>query len=133
MPLPGPLVITPGLPPVVGIQADPLTSPSDEFVVIANGAEFQDMTDWTLTNEAGDVYTFPAFGMAADGYVRVWTGTGVDGPVELYWGRDGEDLWNALADTATLRDAGGNIISLCAYTADDLSAGLRVCPVPTGP
>ncbi len=133
IPLPGPVLVTPGAPPVVGILADPAGTPSDEFVVIANGALYQEMTDWTLTNALGDIYVFPAYGMEADGYVRIWTGSGTDAGVELFWGRDGEDLWDALGDTATLRDAGGNIVSSCTYTADDLVDGLYVCPVPTLP
>ena len=133
VPLTGTLIITPGLPPVVGILADPPGSPSDEFVVIANGTLYQDMSGWTLTNEAGELYIFPTFGMAPDAYVRIWTGAGADGAVELYWGREGEDLWAAAGDTATLRDAEGNIISVCAYTVDDLSEGLRVCPAAVEP
>jgi hypothetical protein len=133
IPLPGPILVTPGEPPVAGILVDPPGSPSDEFVVIANGATPQDLSGWTLENLDGVVYTFDAYSMAPDGYVRLWTGEGVDRGAELYWGRDGEDLWQAEGGSATLRDAEGNIVSICTYTAAELIEGLRVCPVPIAP
>jgi hypothetical protein len=63
----------------------------------------QDMTGFTLDNNAGDTYVFPeGFRIVAGRTVRLYTGVGQDSDTELYWGRDAE-AWDNGGDCVTLR------------------------------
>jgi len=86
-----------------------------EHVQIENlGGAAQEMTGWTLRDEANRVFTFPAFTLPAGGTVRVWTGGGTNTATDLYWG-SGTAIWNNDGDTAYLRDTGGTLISNYTY------------------
>ncbi len=81
------------------------TLPLDgEYALIENrGAGNQDMTGWTLSDDRGQTYFFPAGFVLPDGAsVRVWTRSDTDIESDLYWGRDSA-VWGS-QDTATLRD-----------------------------
>lgn len=87
----------------------------DEYVLIKNvGAGPQDMAGWTLSDIAGNSYTFPAFRLAGGAEVKVWVKAGADDAANLYWGR-GSPVWNNTGDTATLRDAQGTTVSTYTY------------------
>jgi len=60
---------------IVYVEYAPAESEDWEFVLIENrGPGDQDMSNWTLSNERGDAYTFPkGFILPVDGSVRVWT------------------------------------------------------------
>lgn len=68
------------------------------------------MTGWQLFDESGRVYVFPRFTLVSGASVKIFTGKGSDSATELYIGR-GSPVWNNDGDTATLRDAGGNVMS----------------------
>jgi len=86
-----------------------------EYVQIENlGGAAQEMTGWTLRDEANRVFTFPAFTLPTGGTVRVWTGGGTNTATDLYWG-SGTAIWNNDGDTAYLRDTGGTLISNYTY------------------
>lgn len=86
-----------------------------EYVRIENsGGAAADMTGWTLRDEASHVYTFPTFTLGSGASVRVWTKSGTDGAVDLYWG-SGSAIWNNTGDTAYLRDDQGNPIDSYGY------------------
>lgn len=117
----------------MGIQADPLTSPSDEFVVIAGDrAEFQDMTDWTLTNEAGDVYTFLPLAWRPMAMCECGQGPAWMAPWSSTGGTTGRICGTPWLTLPPCRDAGGNIVSLRLHSSS-LTRGYTSCPVPTGP
>lgn len=87
----------------------------DEHVRIGNiGSAPLDMTGWTLSDLAGNTYTFPAFALAAGAEVRVWVKPGIDDTANLYWGR-ASPVWNNSGDTAILRDAGGAELARFSY------------------
>jgi micrococcal nuclease len=87
-----------------------------EYVVVANGgADPVDLSGWTLTDEAGHRYRFPAGTTLASGEsLRVVTGSGSDGDGRLYWGRGGA-VWNNGGDTATLQDESGRVVAERSY------------------
>lgn len=82
------------------------------------------LTDWTLADAQAHVFTFPAFTLGPGASVRVWTKAGVDGQTDLYWG-SGQAIWNNTGDTATLRDGGGQVVSVCSYAGGGES---YICP-----
>jgi LysM repeat protein len=83
-----------------------------EQVVITNvGSRLADMQDWTLSDEAGNVYRFPNFRLWGGGSVTVHTRIGQDGspPENFYWGKL-EPLWSP-GQVVTLKDAAGATLS----------------------
>jgi endonuclease G len=101
---------------IVRVEYDP---PGDdlagEYVLIANqGQAAADLAGWTLRDESGTVYSFPAFTLAPGAEVRVWVKAGTNDAANLYWGR-GSPVWNNAGDTATLRDARGELVSVFTY------------------
>jgi hypothetical protein len=61
---------------------------TDERIVIQNnGAQPQDLTGWTLTDNQGNTYTFPRLTLFPGVKVQLHTTAGLDTPSDLYWGR----------------------------------------------
>jgi hypothetical protein len=86
-----------------------------EFVLIENlGGSAQDVTGWTLEDEAHHSYRFRPFSLEAGAGVRVWTGEGDDSQTDLYWGC-GQGIWTNEGDTAYLRDDQGRLIDEYSY------------------
>lgn len=108
------------LPPAnVVIAAVVFDPPGDdlagEYVLLGNtGGRPADLSGWTLEDEAGARYTFPAVTLAPGAELRIWTGAGSDGDGSLYWGR-AQPVWNNGGDTATLRDAAGALVASLAF------------------
>lgn len=87
-----------------------------ELVLLRNtGAAPAELGGWTLRDEAGNVYTFPARTLAPGAELRVWVKAGTDDAANLYWGR-AQPVWNNTGDTATLRDAAGVEQAVYRYT-----------------
>lgn len=87
-----------------------------EFVVIKNtGNARVILTDWTLRNTSGDVFTFPIFRLRSGARVTIHTGRGNDDRKDLFWDA-GEYIWNSDGDTATLRDDDGDRRDRCHYS-----------------
>lgn len=86
-----------------------------EYVRIENFADAaQEMTGWTLRDEANRTFTFPVFTLPVSGVVQVWTGSGTNTATDLYWG-SGTAIWNNTGDTAYLRDAAGEGVDTYTY------------------
>jgi hypothetical protein len=86
-----------------------------EYVLLRNaGQEATALMGWTLRDEAGAIYTFPSFTLAAGADVRVWVKAGADDGASLYWGRT-QPVWNNTGDTVTLRDTSGVEVSRFTY------------------
>lgn len=79
----------------------------DEALVIANGGGPVDLAGWTIRDEAGHVYTFPALTLFEGGAVTLHTAAGTDTVTDLYWGLT-EAMW-ASGRQILLSDAGGNL------------------------
>jgi hypothetical protein len=106
---------------IVYVEYDPAEAGDErewEFVLIENrGPGDQDMSGWTLSNDRGDTYTFPAgFILQADASVRVWTKGGQDTSIELYWGHEGE-VWANDSGAANLKDSAGALIDWQSWSA----------------
>jgi len=78
-----------------------------EAVEILNEGSPVDLKDWTLSNNKGQEYNFPAFRLFTGGGVIVYSGVGQDTPINLYWGLT-DSLWG-IGDTITLRDSEDNL------------------------
>jgi hypothetical protein len=97
---------------IVHVEYKPPGSDLDgEHVIIENqGPGDQDMTGWTLSNEHANTYFFPpGFILPSDVSIRVWTRSGTDMAIELYWGRD-DVVWDNESGTAYLRDNTGTVV-----------------------
>jgi hypothetical protein len=78
-----------------------------EVVVILNEGGPVDLAGWTLRDEAGHLYTFPALTLFEGGAVNVHTASGQDTVTDLFWGQAAA-VW-APGKTALLSDASGNL------------------------
>jgi hypothetical protein len=88
---------------------------SSEYVKIEDfAASFVDMTGWTLSDTANNVFTFPSFALNPRAYVRVWTKGGSNTATDLYWGRS-QPVWNNDHDCAYLRNTQGQQVSQYCY------------------
>lgn len=76
---------------------------ANEMVVLRyNGPLALDLTAWRLKDEQGHIYVFPPFTLVSGGAVQLHSGSGVDTPVELYWGLS-QPVWQS-GETVTLLD-----------------------------
>jgi LysM repeat protein len=80
---------------------------AEERLVIINDGGPVDLAGWSLRDETGHSYTFPALMLFEDGAVTVHTRAGTDTVTDLYWGQ-AEAVWVADSE-ALLSDAGGNL------------------------
>lgn len=83
----------------------------DEWVEISNlGSADVSLAGWTLEDAQNHIYSFPDFSLSAGAKAKIRTGTGNDTSEDLFWNRS-SSIWNNDGDTATLKDASGNIVS----------------------
>jgi len=87
------------------------TDPRLEYVLLRRLGEGDlNLAGWTLSNEQGDVFTFPAqpaLVLYTGGAVQIFTRDGADTPTEMYWNRT-DPAWQP-GEWATLKDAQGNV------------------------
>jgi len=82
-----------------------------EWVEISNpGESDENLAGWKLEDRQNHTYTFPDFILKAGASARIHTGIGSDTSEDLYWNRN-TAIWNNDGDTATLKDASGDIVS----------------------
>lgn len=112
--------ILPTATPIPGIYVTnviyrPTPDPLDEYVEIKSiNVGPQPMQGWTLSDENGNVYTFPQFTLWKNDFVNVWTKAGQDWPWDLYWGLY-EPVWNDYGDCAYLRNPNGVLVDWFCY------------------
>ncbi len=95
---------------------DDRENPNGEWVEVANqSAGPVQMRGYTLKDEANHIYTFAKFALKPGASFRLHSGQGRDTNKALYWGLEGESVWNNGADTAFLRDAEGNLVDSYSY------------------
>jgi len=80
---------------------------ADEAIVIVNLGGPVDLAGWTLRDESGNLYTFPALTLFEGGAVMLHTSAGEDTVTDLYWGQPAA-VW-ASGKTALLSDPNGNL------------------------
>ena len=80
---------------------------ADEAIVIVNLGGPVDLAGWTLRDESGNLYTFPALTLFESGAVTLHTTAGEDTVTDLYWGQPAA-VW-ASGKNALLSDPNGNL------------------------
>ena len=82
---------------------------ADELLVIVNTGGSVDLAGWTLRDETGHLYTFPALALNKDATLNLHTAAGADTAADLYWGQTAA-VW-AKDKSVLLTDAGGTLHS----------------------
>ncbi len=86
-----------------------------EYVTVKNvGTTGRYLTNWTVRDAQGHIYTFGTFHLGAGKRVRIHTGKGSNTSTDRYWGR-GWYVWNNTGDKAVLRNAAGTWRDSCAW------------------
>jgi hypothetical protein len=65
------------------------------------------LSGWQLEDSDGNVFTFPQLDLFEGGAVIVWTKTGANTAVDLYWGQ-ASPVWQS-GEKVTLRTAAGEV------------------------
>lgn len=105
---------------IVAIRADAPgddhENPNGEYVVFENaGTRPLDLSGWTVRDEAGHTYTFPAgFTLGPGERVTLHTGDGTDTATRLYWGVAGA-VWNNDGDTVRVSHPNGTVVAETSY------------------
>jgi phosphatidylserine/phosphatidylglycerophosphate/cardiolipin synthase-like enzyme len=100
---------------IVSIDYAPSTGTLDEYVRLRNPDPTPvTMTNWRLSDAAGNTYTFPSFTLGGYAEVRVWTKSGTNTASNLYWGRN-QAVWNNTGDTAYLHRSDGVLVATYGY------------------
>lgn len=96
---------------------DDRENPNGEWVDIVNdGPAAVDLTGWTVRDESTrHRFTFDGVVLEPRSGVRLRSGCGADGPIELHWCAQGGAVWNNGGDTAFLLDPDGNVIDAVDY------------------
>jgi LysM repeat protein len=101
--------LTPAGPPQVSIyQVLGSGAIADESVLLRNEGGAATLHRWTLSNSAGETFTFPALTLYGGAELRVHTRSGTSTPTDLFWDRVAA-VWQA-GSLITLRDAGGTVV-----------------------
>jgi len=97
-------------------DGDDAVNLNDEYFTLENtGTAPVDLGGWTVSNERGATFRFPAGTvLEVGGVVFVHSGAGANAGNVLYWDADGP-VWNNESDIAVLRDPTGLIVDLYAY------------------
>jgi LysM repeat protein len=82
---------------------------TDEVLVLVNEGGPVDLAGWSVRDETGRLFVFPALMLFQDGSVNVHTTAGSDTVTDLFWGQ-GEPVW-ASGKVVLLSDANGNLHS----------------------
>jgi len=80
---------------------------AEESVLIRNDGGEVDLAGWTLRDETGHLYVFPALKLGVGGMVSLHTAAGSDTAQDLFWGQTGP-VW-ASGRSVLLSDAAGNL------------------------
>ena len=105
-PAAAPPTLTPTGPAVIEIAGVLGTgSVQAETVRVRNRGGVASMEGWTLSDAAGNRFTFPRLVLFPGGEVAIHSGSGLSTPTHLYWGR-AEPAWDS-GELITLRDRDG--------------------------
>ncbi len=85
-------------------------SQNDEYVVFRNlGNAPLDVTGWSISDEANQSYLVPRFTVGPGKTFTLYTGSGKNTDIKLYWGRR-KTVWNRGGDTVIVKDATGHFV-----------------------
>ncbi|WP_435159407.1 lamin tail domain-containing protein [Haladaptatus sp. DFWS20] len=88
---------------------------NDEYVVFENtGSSTISLSGWTVSDAAGQTYTFSETSLAPGETVTLHTGSGTDSSSDVYWNR-GAAVWNNGGDTVFLDTDSGSRVTSRAY------------------
>jgi endonuclease YncB( thermonuclease family) len=89
---------------------------NEEYVCIAsNGSGPIDMSAWSMNDQYGWTYLFPAYTLEAGSKVNIRTGCGDDSQLDLYWCKDETAVWNNDGDCVYLSNPEGQVITEYCY------------------
>src|SRR5260370_1277060 len=91
------------------------------------------MKEWTLHDSKGTMFTFPDYRMFPGGRVTIYTRTGTNTPIVLYWGKT-KALWGDPSEEVTVADAKGVVqvtYPLSGGTGSGALASGNSVPTPT--
>ncbi len=78
-----------------------------EYILVRNQSESAvDLAAWQISASGGRSYTFPPLKLNKNGAVRLYTRSGTDTVIELFW-NSAEALWKS-GDEITLLEPGGS-------------------------
>jgi micrococcal nuclease len=96
-------------------EGDDAENLNDEYVVFEyDGNTSVNMTDWWVLDEANNEYRFQDFVLAEGFTATLYTGSGTDTILKLYWGSS-KPIWNNDGDSLYLRDAEGFLVAYHTY------------------
>ena len=110
------------------ISAGDITAEGVELRNISGGVI--QMKGWTLTNAAGQKFTFPDYRMFPGGRVTVYTKAGTNTPIVLYWGQS-RAAWGADGEQVTVADEKGEIQATYTIGSGTSSGDSGAVPTPT--
>lgn len=97
----------------IGIHIDAVQGVGDlarEHVMVSNDSDLAyNLQGWRIESSDGPIYTFGNVSLFPGGRVLVYTGTGTDTSVAVYWGRSAA-VWRS-GDSARLINQGGETVS----------------------
>jgi len=102
--------ITPSNPPqearlIINAVIGPGDLASEHVFITRTGDGQLSLAGWQLKDENGNVFVFPQLQLYKDGAVNVWTTSGVNTVVDLYWGLSSA-VWSSV-EKVTLLDKEG--------------------------
>lgn len=89
---------------------------NEEYVCLTNfGSSAVDLSGWSIQDQYGWTYHFPAFSLNESSKVKIRTGCGTDSQQDLYWCKDETAVWNNDGDCVFLLNQEGLLIAEYCY------------------
>jgi hypothetical protein len=90
-----------------------------EYVTVKNDcSKDKKLGGWSISDEDGQVFTFPKLKLKPHKSVNVHSGIGSASKTDQYYQKTNY-VWNNGEDTATLKNKSGVPVGRCAYDSDD--------------
>jgi LysM repeat protein len=116
------------------IEVSQIINPGD---VTSEGIELRNisggviqMQNWTLSDGTGLKFTFPDYRMFPGGRVTIYTKSGTNTPIVLYWGQ-ARAVWGDPNQTITITDSKGQVQAESGVSKVGSSTGSNAIPTPT--
>lgn len=89
---------------------------NEEYVCLANlGSRAVDLSGWSVKDQYGWTYYFPAYTLNEGSRVKIRTGCGNDSEQDLFWCKDETAVWNNDGDCVFLFDADEQLVAEYCY------------------
>ncbi len=123
----------------VQVEVTQILSPGD---ITSEGIELHNisggvipMQNWTITDSNGHTFTFPKYNLFPGGKVTIYTRTGTNTPIVLYWGQS-RALWGDQSQVITITDSKGTVQTTYPLSGsaapNTVSGSGGSVPTPTG-